>query len=276
MNKIEWNGESEFSLCGVNFCCAETDYSLKTNDERVILLKHPRNIETLITYFSDKEPKTILEFGIFEGGSPAFYSTLFDLDKIVGIDLRPRVEGFESFIQKHALFNKIKNYYNVSQDDATRVEDIITKEFAGRPIDLIVDDASHFYEQTKRSFEIAFPHLKPGGTYVIEDWGWAHWAQRLWETSTFAGRKPMSMLVFELCMACASRPEIIREVRVYPSAIFITKEDTQAARDLKSFSLDNSYNINGMRIIANRSLRDTKAWAVLAAWKRRIKAALGR
>src|SRR4029077_11377083 len=37
-------------------------------------------------------------------------------------------------------------------------------------IDVVIDDASHLYGPTRRSFEILFPLLKPGGAYIIEDW----------------------------------------------------------------------------------------------------------
>lgn len=40
-------------------------------------------------------------------------------------------------------------------------------------MDLVVDDASHFYEQTKTSFQTLFPLVRPGGMYIIEDWGWS-------------------------------------------------------------------------------------------------------
>ncbi|MFP3608175.1 class I SAM-dependent methyltransferase, partial [Paraburkholderia sp. SIMBA_053] len=38
---------------------------------------------------------------------------------------------------------------------------------------LVVDDASHFYEQTKTSFKTLFPLVRPGGLYIIEDWNWS-------------------------------------------------------------------------------------------------------
>ena len=41
---------------------------------------------------------------------------------------------------------------------------------------VIIDDASHIGELTKTSFWHLFDnHLKPGGLYVIEDWGTGYW-----------------------------------------------------------------------------------------------------
>lgn len=52
----------------------------------------------------------------------------------------------------------------------------------GGPFDLIVDDASHQGGQTRRSWELLWPLLAPGGFYVVEDWQcgilpvWRGWA----------------------------------------------------------------------------------------------------
>ena len=44
----------------------------------------------------------------------------------------------------------------------------------GRPVDLVIDDASHRYPETVASFEVLFPRLRTGGLYVIEDWTAEH------------------------------------------------------------------------------------------------------
>ena len=47
----------------------------------------------------------------------------------------------------------------------------VANETAPDGFDIIIDDASHIGEFTKRSFWYLFDHhLKPGGLYVIEDW----------------------------------------------------------------------------------------------------------
>ena len=61
-------------------------------------------------------------------------------------------------------------------------------------LDLVVDDASHTYEETRASFEFLFPLLSPGGVYVIEDWSWAHPPTTKRQTLPFpiSGRYPTS------------------------------------------------------------------------------------
>lgn len=244
MKEIVWNNDNEFTMDGVDFYCTMDDYSLKTDDNRVILLKNKAVLDNYLTVFSSNPPKNILEFGIWEGGSPAIFSLMFEVDRFVGVDLRPPVEGFESFINRHQLKERIKIYYEVSQTDRGKVENIIDAEFSDTPLDVIIDDASHQYELTKKTFEIAFPYLKPSGTYVIEDWGWAHWD---WDDKgQFDGQTALSYLIFELAMVCASRQEIISEVRVLPAFTFITKSKWAGYRE--DFSLSGLYRMHGMEM----------------------------
>ena len=43
-------------------------------------------------------------------------------------------------------------------------------------IDIVIDDAAHIGTLARASFRILFEkHLKPGGIYVIEDWGTGYW-----------------------------------------------------------------------------------------------------
>lgn|GEM_PF-1870158 len=52
----------------------------------------------------------------------------------------------------------------------------MSKRIALEGFDIIIDDASHIGELTKIAFWHLFDnHLKPGGLYVIEDWGTGYW-----------------------------------------------------------------------------------------------------
>jgi hypothetical protein len=83
-----------------------------------------------------------------------------------------------------------------------------------------------------------FPHLKPGGSYIIEDWGWAHWqGQQLWSTSYFQGRAALTNLLFEVSIACTSAPEIICEVRVTPSMFIVTRGGAILPKEPSGFDL---------------------------------------
>jgi len=43
------------------------------------------------------------------------------------------------------------------------------------PFDIIIDDGSHMSHHIIASFNALFPHVRPGGIYVIEDLGTAYW-----------------------------------------------------------------------------------------------------
>ncbi|GLZ33826.1 hypothetical protein Lesp02_60140 [Lentzea sp. NBRC 105346] len=43
------------------------------------------------------------------------------------------------------------------------------------PIDIVVDDGSHLTEHVVTSFNALFPHVRPGGLYVIEDLQTSYW-----------------------------------------------------------------------------------------------------
>src|SRR5690606_32935288 len=43
------------------------------------------------------------------------------------------------------------------------------------PFDLVIDDGSHKNAHMLKSLEMIFPHLKPGGLYVVEDIHTSYW-----------------------------------------------------------------------------------------------------
>ena len=66
------------------------------------------------------------------------------------------------------------------QADAARAAGV-TSDFAPQGFDLIIDDASHFGGSDRTVVATAVPqHLRPGGLYVIEDWGTGYLAD--WPT----------------------------------------------------------------------------------------------
>jgi hypothetical protein len=250
MKQLTWSSDREFTVEGVRFECAPLgDYTGKTNQERFLLLKDRGSLEQYATVFATDQPKNILEFGIFQGGSPALFSLWFEAQKFVGIDLAEPVAPFDEFCRTHPVGKTISTHYRTSQNDRARVEQIVQQEFGNTPIDMIIDDASHLYEYTRETFEITFPLLRPGGTYVIEDWGWAHWPQI---HTYYTGKTPLSVLIMELAMLCASRYDLISEIRVFPAFAFIRKA-YQAPR-LDNFKLDGSYLKRNLEIVAPHTL----------------------
>lgn len=109
---------------------------------------------------------TLLELGVLKGGSLLLWNDYFPFSKIVGIDLNLP----ENFMPVENI-----EIFQGSQIDREFLTNIANKS-APNGFDIIIDDASHIGELTKVSFWHLFDnHLKPGGMYVIEDWGTGYW-----------------------------------------------------------------------------------------------------
>jgi hypothetical protein len=105
---------------------------------------------------------TVLEIGVYRGGSLKLWRDYFPRGTIVGIDrklaqdfhLGERIQIFEGSQADEKFLSKVAN------------------ETAPGGLDIIIDDASHIGELTRTTFWHLFDHhLKPGGLYAIEDWG---------------------------------------------------------------------------------------------------------
>jgi hypothetical protein len=104
----------------------------------------------------------MLELGVHRGGSLLLWRDYFPRGTIVGVDI-DLPEGFEPGERIHL--------HEGSQDDPTFLSRVADTH-APNGFDIIIDDASHLGELTKKAFWHLFDnHLKPNGLYVIEDWG---------------------------------------------------------------------------------------------------------
>ena len=94
-------------------------------------------------------------------------------------------------------------------------------EFDG-PLDLVIDDASHFYGPTLASFETLFPLLTPGGLYIIEDWAWGHWPGFIVPDHPWAGT-PLTQLVVKIIEAAGTSTGLFANVTVYEGFISVER-----------------------------------------------------
>lgn len=218
-----------------------TDY-----EEKIPIAKPAGMIKRYVDLFYDKDIKNMLEFGIYYGGSAIIWNIIFpSLRKLVSIDLCHEREGLRAFLEKN-FPNKISLHFNTSQDDKIKLKEIIEYEFDG-PIDLIIDDASHMFELSLKSFEIAFPYLRPYGYYVIEDWGWAHWKHFANYEPNKKGLPALSNLIFLLCMAHASSPSIIHKITIISPSLVIIQKGAEEISKKSEFSLFKIININNKK-----------------------------
>ncbi len=105
--------------------------------------------------FENFTPKSLLEIGIKEGRSLASWKDLFPECDITGIDISKK-----SFIDE---FIK-KSQANIIICDATK-KSLLEK--IDKKYDVIIDDASHYYEDILKTFDLLKDHFEH--CYVIED-----------------------------------------------------------------------------------------------------------
>jgi SAM-dependent methyltransferase len=109
---------------------------------------------------------TLFEMGIYEGGSMLMWRDYFEQAIVAGLDINTRYLADTT--------GRIRKYQGKQQDLA--LLNRIGAECAPDGFDVIIDDCSHIGVLTKSSFWPLFDHhLKPGGIYVIEDWGTGYW-----------------------------------------------------------------------------------------------------
>src|SRR5947207_6595923 len=212
MNRIEISPSQEFSLGGENFVITVPieERRLSTSDAFTIVKNEPylRVYEELASVFS---PRSILELGIFQGGSYVLLDKLFKPQRMSAVDIRREPVGPLC----HYVADKDGRFvhFSTSQSDPEALEHIVRDELVNE-LDLVVDDASHTYEQTKASFEILFPLLQPGGIYLIEDWSWAHHRDFQSPDAPWFERPALSTLLFVQFMLMRST-SLISLLRVW-------------------------------------------------------------
>jgi hypothetical protein len=154
----------------------------------------------------DFRPRNIVEIGIYDGGSIAFWNEILKPEKIVGIDLNS--QGDSDYFKAYAVANPVvKTHWSTDQANRGRLRELLATEFATTP-EFVIDDGSHMYAPTKASFETLFPLLKPGAWYIIEDWGWAYWPELRAPEHPFSKEIPLSKLILELVELCGIKVKL--------------------------------------------------------------------
>ena len=112
------------------------------------------------------------------------------------MDINEPPQEFYDAVARAGLSDRVKITI-VSQSDENGLTDAIESYFSREPLDLVIDDASHYYVETRAAFDTVFgSYLKPGGKYVIEDWGCGYWPT--WPDGDPDGQHGLPRLVKEL------------------------------------------------------------------------------
>lgn len=104
----------------------------------------------------------IVELGVYRGGSLRLWRDTFPRATIIGFDGEIPADGLPP------------NCRVVQGSQAVRAD--LEKILAHADVlDIVIDDCSHLAGPTRLAFDTLFPYVRPGGFYVVEDWGTGYW-----------------------------------------------------------------------------------------------------
>lgn len=109
---------------------------------------------------------TVLELGVYRGESTRVLATYFTGGTVIAVDVEDRGLDFSRY--PNVIFER------ADQRDEKRLLDICARR-APKGIDIVIDDAAHIGEWSQRAYRTLLPVLKPGGLYIVEDWGTGYW-----------------------------------------------------------------------------------------------------
>ena len=226
---LPWRGTDRLDFGGVavEFCVPPALYTRESNDECFIVGKAPGMLRAMIDHLGDHEPRRIVDIGVYKGGSVVMMNEVFRPDALLALEINPAdLPPLTRYLSTRGG-GRVWFVRGIDQSDRPNLHRACELAFGDHPIDLVVDDASHVYEPTLGSFTALFPRLAPGGLYVIEDWGWAHWPGTHWQERhggpEFATRTPLSNLLIDLAVLVAGRPDAFAHVAFDGASIYVKR-----------------------------------------------------
>jgi hypothetical protein len=124
--------------------------------------------EIYADYFAPLRDKKIrfLEIGIDNGNSVKLWENYFKNASLYFIDIT---------LQNVKYASERSKYFVVDQENPRDLNKFIQE--TGGLFDVIIDDGGHTMNQQIVSFQCLFPHVKPGGLYIIEDLHTSYWKE---------------------------------------------------------------------------------------------------
>ena len=194
--------------------------------DRFVVAKTPAMVDQIAAKITELNADRIFELGIFKGGSAALMASLARPRRLSAVDIAEEpVAALEEFIATHGLEEVVRPHYGIDQGLPEQLEALFEEDHGNEELDLVVDDGSHLYPETRTSFEVLFPRLRAGGLYVIEDWGWAHFPAPMWQSGGgwFHDRPALTNLVVELLMIAATGADLISHIEVLRDTVSVTR-----------------------------------------------------
>jgi hypothetical protein len=163
----QWDDEQTFRTPNLTFISIwSTRDTEPYSDGRVPVHKPRELLDCYRELLHGRDIRSIAEVGYLHGGMVLFLADMIPAAKVVGIDRAQAPAAALEFAAKHNLTDRAHYHGGTWQNDSDVMRSVLEEEFGAEPLDLIVDDASHLYQESKSTFEACFGYLRPGGRYL--------------------------------------------------------------------------------------------------------------
>jgi hypothetical protein len=226
-NDITVNGKRSFSIGDTRFQTISwvSDMPMDESSEAYVVGKTAKGIDGYLKHIDPEDINNVFELGIFHGGSTIFFDQFLNPKRMVAIDIEKYAPVLEQWISSTGSEDRVHTFYGVDQADSARLLAIYQETFRGEPLDLVLDDASHLLDETRRSFNTLFPKLREGGLYIIEDWAVLECfrGNEAMLPSIIRESPPMSILINEIVIASARASNVISQVQISDAFVLVQK-----------------------------------------------------
>lgn len=113
---------------------------------------------------------------------------------------------------------KRAHLYQVDQGSREQLHKVLAQ--IGTEFDIIIDDGGHRMDQQQISFETLFPHVRPGGLYIIEDTHTSYLQEYQFENT----RPTIEYLKKEIDQFHMREASDIDSITFYPKLVVIRKK----------------------------------------------------
>ncbi len=243
---LTWQDDETLEIGGIEYLCRPGGRRFKSEPGRFCLLKARAEVEQFEQLLRALEPRRIFEVGMYDGASAALFAEIARPDRLITVDRRATPsDALLHFIAARGFETVVQPFCGIDQGNTIRLREVLHDALGSEQLDLVIDDASHLVDLTRRTFNCLFPRLRPGATYVIEDWSWAHTATAgPWMTTDNA---PLTVFIFELILACAHAPRVVTNVNVFGNLALITRGDAELDRE--TFDISTCYGSKGRALV---------------------------
>ena len=215
-----------------------------STDDVIYVHKEAAFVASINETLERVRPKRMIEVGVLDGGSTAYWHYQYDLERLAAFDIAPGAPCLTGYLERNNLTDAIRVHFGVAQTDREGLRAAIAGDFGDDLVDAVIDDASHEYAATKACFETVFPYLRIGGAYIIEDWAWGH--SHKWPPAERADMPLMSPLLSELMLVCGHASAVIDKIEINRRFAVIWRGAAELPKD--RFRLSDHYIARGFAI----------------------------